>query len=571
LTAQSTPVFQRLLEARNAKKPVAQQLAAVVVAKPGTPRAAMAKSPFTETAPTGSAHSRLEINQPARPSSEPTRIDPPRATTGDGVPRQITVETTDSIDEKTDVREPRRPVMPLPPQIARPAISVPKSIPSPAATRDSSPSLREVPARDSSPALREVPTRDSSPSLRDTPPTAVDVRDVAKPIATAEPVHDEQRTPGSDLVLPANPLMNLTDESLEGYVDCTLYEETGTFFPAEDDISFEDDGVIAPPAPNGESHAAHSDDAKASASTYPIARGSAPVIPTAAAAADSAPTAQADASVTPPPPSAEAESPSKLPLAPPTRDSTPVPLVPAVPVAASASPVMTPTPRKKPPWLLLGGGAGVLAVAAVIFVITSSSDGGARVTNSPAKAPPAEKKAPVPAAKIETAVAPTEPTPIDNEESPHEEATGDGPPLVGGGPCKAVIRTTPAGSIIRVDNTNVGPSPLTLATGCGKRKIDVVHPRYALGSRVVTLAEGKTESVDVTLTRPQHVLTITSQPPGAQVFLDGRPAGSTPTKLNVLGFVTLKLEIKKTGYAPQSVKHYSKTAQDKVAVRLTKW
>jgi hypothetical protein len=35
----------------------------------------------------------------------------------------------------------------------------------------------------------------------------------------------EIRTPGSPLVLPANPLMNLTDASLEGFVDCRLYEE----------------------------------------------------------------------------------------------------------------------------------------------------------------------------------------------------------------------------------------------------------------------------------------------------------------------------------------------------------
>jgi hypothetical protein len=232
--------------------------------------------------------------------------------------------------------------------------------------------------------------------------------------------------------------------------------------------------------------------------------------------------------------------------------------------------VLAPTRRKKPPWLLVGGGAGLLAIAAVIFVITSSSDGGARVTESPAKAPPEPKAKPVPAANIETAVAPRDSEQV-GEEPPPDEATGDGPPLVGGGPCKAVIRTTPAGSIIRIDDTKVGPSPLTLATTCGKRKIDVVHPRYALGTRVVTLAEGKTESIDVTLSRPQHILTITSQPPGAQVFLDGRPAGSTPTKLNVLGFVNLKLEIKKTGYAPENIRHYSKRPDDKVTARLTKW
>jgi hypothetical protein len=32
------------------------------------------------------------------------------------------------------------------------------------------------------------------------------------------------------VVLPANPLMDLTDETLEGFVECKLYEETNTFF-----------------------------------------------------------------------------------------------------------------------------------------------------------------------------------------------------------------------------------------------------------------------------------------------------------------------------------------------------
>ena len=57
----------------------------------------------------------------------------------------------------------------------------------------------------------------------------------------------ETRTPGSDLVLPANPLMNLTDESLEGFVDCTLYEQTANFFPAEPTAEDPSDSVVEPP------------------------------------------------------------------------------------------------------------------------------------------------------------------------------------------------------------------------------------------------------------------------------------------------------------------------------------
>ena len=42
-------------------------------------------------------------------------------------------------------------------------------------------------------------------------------------------------------------------------------------------------------------------------------------------------------------------------------------------------------------------------------------------------------------------------------------------------------------------------------------------------------------------------------------------------KMSVLGFVTLKLEFKKTGYQTATSKLYSRYPQDTVSVRLTKW
>ena len=122
-----------------------------------------------------------------------------------------------------------------------------------------------------------------------------------------------------------------------------------------------------------------------------------------------------------------------------------------------------------------------------------------------------------------------------------------------------------------VDGKSVGPSPLTVGTSCAQHKIEIAHARYQATAKVVTLKEGKTESLDVTLQRPTHTVTVTSNPSGATIFIDGRSAGTTPTKLNVLGFVTIKLEIKKTGYQPANTKLYSRYAQDNVAVKLTKW
>jgi hypothetical protein len=59
------------------------------------------------------------------------------------------------------------------------------------------------------------------------PPTAVAPIEIAEGSAKFEkPVLEEKRTPGSDMILPANPLMDLTDASLEGFIDCKLFEAT---------------------------------------------------------------------------------------------------------------------------------------------------------------------------------------------------------------------------------------------------------------------------------------------------------------------------------------------------------
>ena len=41
--------------------------------------------------------------------------------------------------------------------------------------------------------------------------------------------------------------MNIDDKSLEGFVDCTLYEETGNFFGEQPVLEDPDDPVAAPP------------------------------------------------------------------------------------------------------------------------------------------------------------------------------------------------------------------------------------------------------------------------------------------------------------------------------------
>lgn len=597
LTANSMVVFEQLLVTRNAKVPptipAPRPLATVVVAKPGTPKP-IEKSPFSETAPARSVASRVVLEQPARPSSEP-------------VPQHVAAESTDVIEEKTNVRETNPVSTPPKPLGPKPTIDLAKTLasigvppvkpadaakppPAPAAPAPAKPPA--TPAADKPPATAlgtgKLPADKpaAAPPAQAAPPAAPPP-ELQGPVATATPAPDANRTPGSDLVLPANPLMNLTDESLEGYVDCTLYEETGNFFPAEDDTSFVDDVVVpgsrrssrafdsgpttelgAPPrldtAPDGTGSAALRDSARAIGTPPPgdsiaeeggpVARGSAPVLP-----ADSAsPPASEESSNAA---ASDALPTSKLPLAPPRFESPP---------QGVAAAVLAPTRRKLPPWWLLGsvGGLAVAITVVVIVVMTSSSDGGTRPAPAPvATKTVAEAAPPKPAPAVEQ---PAVDEPEDADEPGDLPAT-DGAPVVGSGPCKVVVNTTPAGSIVMLDGNKMGPSPITLAAECGKHKIDVDHPRYEEQTKHVTLTEGREETLEVTLSRPTHVVTVTSNPSGAQVFINGRRAGTTPTKLKILGFVRLNLDFKKTGYQPVSTKLYSKKPIDNVSVRLNRW
>ena len=59
-------------------------------------------------------------------------------------------------------------------------------------------------------------------------------------------------------------------------------------------------------------------------------------------------------------------------------------------------------------------------------------------------------------------------------------------------------------------------------------------------------------------------------PPGAELSIDGHRAGTTPTVVQMMGFATVNLTFTKAGFAPVTKRVYSKQAQDRVFVKLTR-
>jgi hypothetical protein len=460
-----------------------------------------------------------------------------------------------------------------------------------------------VPARPVT--VTETTTLLDAPKFADTGPTKIVTRADTQTTPSAAPpkidipeVTVEQRTPGSDLILPANPLQNLSDASLEGYVDCTLYEETATFFAVDDDGTPIDD-LVPPPAPptfaprpvgrisTPVEIVPEPTDEPTFESTFVPPRRAAPTPPpmpvVAAPRADATPPPAPRADATPVPatpvpaslgssPRADATPPPSPPIAV-RADATPAPF-PArepLPVSRESNPSgeivsVMPAPRGRR-GIVIGAGAVAVAAALVAWIaLRGGSDPEAAASPTPV---PATRPAPV----VPTAAAVVEPPPpaptTDEDKAPSEpEGTS---PTAGEGPCQVAVASTPAGSIVHLDGKAIAPSPITIATSCERHKIDLKHPRYQLATKFVALKEGAPGAVDVTLQRPTHEVKVTSQPSGATIFIDGHRAGTTPTVVSVLGFSNLKLEVKKTGYAPISQKLYSKAAQDTVAVKLTKW
>lgn len=423
-------------------------------------------------------------------------------------------------------------------------------------------------------------------------------------------VAEEVRTPGSEYILPANPLQHLTDESLEGYVDCTLYEETANFFPADDD------GVdLDPPAPPPPPVAAQPPQPPTFA-PRPVAKNPAPIELFADEPPASAEPEPAPMFGDPEPPEVTIESVAQPLPEPSIMEALPAarPTPPPIPIAVTA-PAPPPTParvitRESMPagelatvpmpivkarrrrWPLVAGTAA-LAAATIISISALGSDksdpspaaGKQRIVTATAEREPKDDGEPavvvVPPSGPDTQ--PPEPVrqppakQVPDKVMPEGDDTEEMPAgdseqhMAGEGPCRIDVASTPAGSLVYLDGNKMAPSPITLATSCGRHKVEIKHPRYQLATKVVTTAENAPGKYEVMMQRPTHTVAFTSQPSGATVFIDGRRAGTTPTSVSVLGFSNLKIEIKKTGYAPVSKRLYSKVPQDKLVQRLTKW
>jgi hypothetical protein len=585
------------------------------------------------------------------PESEPVfkQLQVARANLGES-----TAETSTEPLSETPVAIPLPPSASRPPTLSRTATGQ---------MRPANRAERKIPRAGSVMAPAQIPPK--------TPPEAA-VLEIILPIvadspseAIALPVEVEPRvetrTPGSEYILPANPLMNLTDESLEGFVDCTLYEDTANF-PIDLDPP-----QVMPTIPllAGDEHVLIAPARSGTTIPPPMSRRTGNTIPPVLRLEQNVLREEPSVSAMMPlpasalrvrtgntlPPAIHVDQAGMLRVDTPTGPSEPLrletqsghsgmlrlestgmlrvetasghsgllrvdgasgmlhveqlaPPPPPMPMLHSQplpSPkffademVRTPvpagqafvTPRAHRPtsklsgWtsrrtLIAGGAAAASLVVILILATRSSADDTKRSADLSTPPPPPRVQAPPPTATPapEPAVAttptkPVKPAPIADPGESDPPDRPDGATVVGEGPCKLDIKTTPAGTMVAIDGRTVGPSPIAFAGSCERKKVDLMHPRYKAEQRIVALTDDKPTNLDVTLIRPTHSLKIVTSPPGAEVYIAGRRAGTSPTAVQINGFSGVAVRIERVGFGTVNTRVYSKTAEDKLFISL---
>lgn len=289
----------------------------------------------------------------------------------------------------------------------------------------------------------------------------------------------ETRAPGSGWVLPANPLTSLSDDKLEAFIDCTLYEETEDTGLAEV-LSLPKEGALGMGAAPAREDKAPQDAAPEKSLTAQLANASQPV-----KGREQIATLLGVAPLVVPKAEPPVIVPSQVPK--PFRTTAPKVEVAVAPVEAAREP----TRSALKPALIAAG----VAVAITIVILLASSSGKRDKTPPPAPAPTTtgagtpDEPSPPPVAPVQDEaieMEPVEAKPV--EPNPGKPAAK--PPETTA--CKLVVNTTPAGAWVRVDSDYKGKSPVTVDGPCKRRKIEVAANGFETQTKRIVMKGDET-------------------------------------------------------------------------------
>jgi formylglycine-generating enzyme required for sulfatase activity len=120
-------------------------------------------------------------------------------------------------------------------------------------------------------------------------------------------------------------------------------------------------------------------------------------------------------------------------------------------------------------------------------------------------------------------------------------------------PGRLSVRSEPPGAAVSIDGRFRGEAPIELDV---EARVPHVVRLTRAGHRpaevTVTLARGETQPVALTLAAEQGEVQVASEPPDADLFVDGQPRGKAGQTLN-LSAVAHEIELRRAGYEPHKV------------------
>lgn len=112
------------------------------------------------------------------------------------------------------------------------------------------------------------------------------------------------------------------------------------------------------------------------------------------------------------------------------------------------------------------------------------------------------------------------------------------------------VTTAPAGATIYVADAELGETPATVQLMSGIHELLVRKEGFKISRQVITVAANEPAVLpEIRLQEADSLLTVTSQPGGAAVSINGRYRGTTPVEVELGPGVTYEVIISKAGFA----------------------
>ena len=114
-----------------------------------------------------------------------------------------------------------------------------------------------------------------------------------------------------------------------------------------------------------------------------------------------------------------------------------------------------------------------------------------------------------------------------------------------------LVDTRPPGAEIRIDERNVGRSPLTIPnlSAALPHRVTATLPGFAELQREVAVRPDSQATVSLVLSAGTYEITVVTDPAGSQVRVDGSPQGEAPVLLRNLGAGAHTFSASHDGYA----------------------